>query len=286
MKTITLVDAKTKLDGLSDLDVRLVYIKASGQKPPRGATRETVLDAVLDAAKEKLEGEGEAAVLNPEATGWFDGVGDAKAPKPLKEANVAVELGKLVKLPTGALREKYEQLFGKPVKTGNRQFLLKKIAWKMQANEQGGLSEKAVARAEEIVEVGGIGTKLAKKLKDARPRDPRLPATGSIITKVWRDKTLQVLVGENDFEFEGTKWRSLSAISSKLLGVPSNGFLFWNLLPKQKEAAEKREAKQAAKAEAAVTDAPAADATPIEAPKREPKKKAKKAAKPSKKGAK
>jgi hypothetical protein len=294
MTTMTLVQAKEKLVGMSNADVAWLYRKmTSGQKPPRGSKPETLRDAVADAFRDRAPGPEDAATLPDDVAAWFDEVGDgrpaAKA-KPEREPNVAVELGKLAKLPTGALREKYEQLFGKKVATGNRQFLLKKIAWRLQADAQGGLSDKAKARAEEIVEVGGVGTKLAKKLKEARPRDPRLPATGSVITKTWREKELQVLVGENDFEFEGTKWRSLSAIASKLLGCPSNGFLFFGLLPKQKEAAEQREAKKAAKAEAAATATPETPA-PSEAPaapaEKKPVKKSKAPkAKASKRGAK
>ncbi|NUN47672.1 MAG: DUF2924 domain-containing protein [Candidatus Brocadiae bacterium] len=294
MTTMTLVQAKEKLAGLSNSDVAWIYRKLTGgQKPPRGTKPETLRDAVADAFREKAEGPEDAAILPDDVAGWFGEVGEGRPatmkPKPEKEMNIAVELGKLAKLPTGSLREKYEILFGKPVKTGNRQFLLKKVAWKLQADAHGGLSEKAKARAEEIVQVGGVGTKLAKKLAEAKPRDPRLPAAGSVITKTWREKELQVLVGENDFEYEGTKWRSLSAIASKLLGCPSNGYLFFNLLPAQKEAAEKRAAKQAGQdgkaAEAAEKPSPAADSAP-DAPQAELKGKQSRRAAKAGKGAK
>ncbi len=288
--SITLPDAKAKLAGLSFSDLSWIYRKAQGNKPPVGTSKATLLETMTEMFEEKAKAENgtDTTEASVECAAWLDEVGDpgrraAKKPKEKDAPNVAVELGKLAKLPTGALREKYTELYGKPVKTGNRQFLLKKVAWKLQADAHGGLSEKAKARAAEIVDATGVGTKLATKIKDARPRDPRLPAPGSIITKTWREKDLQVLVGENDFEFEGQKWRSLSAIASKLLGCPSNGFLFFGLLPIQKEAAEKREAKKAEKdakaAEAAATPSPAAGATPETAKPAKKGKKTKKGAK-------
>lgn len=279
MTTMTLVQAKERLASLTNSDVAWLYRKATGgQKPPRGTKPETLRDAVADVFREKATGPEETAVIPDDVAGWFDEVGAGRpvtmAAKPEKEPSVAVELGRLAKLPTGKLREKYTELYGKPVKTGNRQFLIKKIAWKLQADAEGGLSEKAKARAEQIADESIVKGKKPKQAAEPRPRDSRLPAPGSIITKTWREKTISVLVGESDFEFEGQKWRSLSAIASKLLGCPSNGFLFFNLLPAQKVAAEKRAAKQVEKeaktAEASEPHSPAADVA-TDAPKAERK---------------
>lgn len=71
----------------------------------------------------------------------------------------------------------------------------------------------------------------------AGTRDPRLPEPGSVIRKTWRYKVggefltrdLEVTVRENDFEFEGAAWKSLSAIGKHLTGQSTNGFAFFGL---------------------------------------------------------
>jgi hypothetical protein len=111
--------------------------------------------------------------------------------------------------------------------------------------------------------------KAPKAAKEPRERDPRLPAPGTTITKLWRDRKLEVLVNETDFTFEGKQYRSLSRIAMELMGTAVNGLLFFSLTEGAKAAQAKREEKAAAKQ--------AADAAKAEAPK--PEKKPKKQAK-------
>jgi hypothetical protein len=40
------------------------------------------------------------------------------------------------------LREKYEAVFGEPMRAGNKDFLFKRIAWRIQALAEGDLSER------------------------------------------------------------------------------------------------------------------------------------------------
>ena len=44
---------------------------------------------------------------------------------------------------TGELGERYEQLHGQPCRTRHRAYLIRKIAWRIQANAEGDLSERA-----------------------------------------------------------------------------------------------------------------------------------------------
>jgi hypothetical protein len=47
----------------------------------------------------------------------------------------------------GQLKDKYRQAFGEESSSNHRQFLLRRIAWRIQANAEGGLSERARRRA-------------------------------------------------------------------------------------------------------------------------------------------
>jgi len=44
------------------------------------------------------------------------------------------------------LREQYREVFGEETRSRHRSFLWKQIAWRLQANEEGDLSERALRR--------------------------------------------------------------------------------------------------------------------------------------------
>jgi hypothetical protein len=71
----------------------------------------------------------------------------------------------------------------------------------------------------------------AAPAKDAtpRPRDPRLPAPGTTLTRTFNGKELKVEVLDAGFRHDGKVWRSLSAIAKAVSGTSWNGFLFFNL---------------------------------------------------------
>ncbi len=68
------------------------------------------------------------------------------------------------------LRLKYEELFGEPTRSGNRRFLFKRLAWRVQSLAEGTLSERARRRAEELAE--GADVRLTA------PRPPRAAGEG------------------------------------------------------------------------------------------------------------
>lgn len=62
-----------------------------------------------------------------------------------------------------------------------------------------------------------------------RPRDPRLPRAGTILTRVFNGKEIRVEVLDAGFKYDGATWRSLSAIAKAVSGTSWNGFLFMGL---------------------------------------------------------
>src|SRR5437764_10222902 len=63
---------------------------------------------------------------------------------------VAKELVALQRMGVVALREKYAEVFGEATTTGNRTWLQRRIAWRLQALAEGDLSERAKQRAAEL----------------------------------------------------------------------------------------------------------------------------------------
>lgn len=62
-----------------------------------------------------------------------------------------------------------------------------------------------------------------------RKRDNRLPAPGSIITKTYRGKTIEVKVLENGFEYEGKVFKSISRVAMTIVERPISGYVFFGL---------------------------------------------------------
>jgi len=58
-----------------------------------------------------------------------------------------VKLAELSELSIGQLAAKYEKLFGEKCRSRNRRYVYRRVAWKMQADDEGGLSERAILRA-------------------------------------------------------------------------------------------------------------------------------------------
>ena len=60
-----------------------------------------------------------------------------------------------------------------------------------------------------------------------RPRDNRLPAQGSIITKTYRGKTTEVKVLDNGFEYEGKVFKSISRVAMTIVKRQISGYVFF-----------------------------------------------------------
>ena len=119
---------------------------------------------------------------------------------------------------------------------------VKRIVWRLQANAEGGISERAKRRALELANDADLRTKAPPEPKaapDAKQRtvthkvdfggDKRLPMPGAVITREYKGKMLQVHVLRDGFEHEGNVHRTLSAVAKAITGTHTNGFLFFRM---------------------------------------------------------
>ena len=141
----------------------------------------------------------------------------------------------LHRLKVAELRKRYAEVFGVSTRSNNRTWLIKKILWKLQANCEGGISEEAIKRAEEIADESEIRSTAPRERKshakrEERIRDPRLPKVGSTIFRPYKGTILEVKVLEDGFEYSGEHYHSLSALAKKITGSKAiNGLLFFKL---------------------------------------------------------
>ncbi len=149
---------------------------------------------------------------------------------------------------TAALQEYFETVCLEPPRSRNRDWMIKKVAWRLQANEQGGLPERVRQRALEMADDADLRKRppqsFTEKIALASDqttiidpgRDPRLPPPGDELHKTYKSQMLAVRVGENDFEFNGTSYNTLSAVAKAISGSHVNGFTFFGLKGKKERA--------------------------------------------------
>ena len=66
------------------------------------------------------------------------------------ELNIVNEVAALQRLTIGQLRQRFAELFGEATQASNRTWLIKRIAWRLQALAEGDLSQRARQRAAEL----------------------------------------------------------------------------------------------------------------------------------------
>lgn len=148
------------------------------------------------------------------------------------------------RLTAAELRCRFAELFGEPTHATNKTWLIRRIAWRLQALAEGDLSERARQRAAELandadLRIGPPQPPRSSRPKSRRPteaapatllgseRDTRLPPPGTVLTRSYKGQLLQALVRSDGFEFEGRLYKSLSAAAKVITGSHCNGFLFF-----------------------------------------------------------
>ena len=137
------------------------------------------------------------------------------------------------------LQKEFESLFdGNKASSDNKVYLIRRIAYRLQELEFGGLSQRTQNRLKELIALydpvnnKSIRPKVSVETQartKTRGRDMRLPIPGTMITKDYRGKKLQVRILESGFEYEGKIYKHLTAIAEKITGAHWNGYNFFNL---------------------------------------------------------
>lgn len=156
------------------------------------------------------------------------------------------QVAALEKMSVGQLRERYAEVFGEAARSGNRQWLLRRVAWRIQALAEGDLASRAIEharrRAGELARDadlrlrppnGPVTPALVHGGVASAPmpihRDERVPPPGTILTRQFKGVVHRVAILPNGFEYDGEVYRSLSAVAHTITGSHWNGMLFFGL---------------------------------------------------------
>ena len=148
---------------------------------------------------------------------------------------LAMEIEGLRKLKTKALKARYRELFGEESRSSNHAHLFRRIAWRLQARAEGDLSERARKRMLELADDDELRLRAPRsfwhsgELGPDPTRDPRLPSAGSVLKRIYGQRTIEVTVLERGFEYQGQQYGSLSLIAQRVTGTRWNGYLFFGL---------------------------------------------------------
>ena len=135
-----------------------------------------------------------------------------------KQASVAARIAELSSLPIAELWPVWDRYFSSRPMNPNRVFIESRIAYKMQEEAFGGLAH--------------IGAKHSKIKLRARPRDTNF-APGTVLLREWGDREHKVAVtAEGLFEYEGSTFKSLTAVARQIPGTHWSGPLFFGLTGK------------------------------------------------------
>jgi hypothetical protein len=151
------------------------------------------------------------------------------------------EIEKLRRATVGELRSKYLELFGQPSYSNHKQFLFRRVAWRLQALAYGDLSaharQQALALAQDVdlrikapQHLVGTAQQVLQPTLCSRRRpghDERLPPPGTILKRDFKEDRIVVQVLADGFQYQHRFYKSLSAIARQVTGTPWNGYEFF-----------------------------------------------------------
>src|SRR5262249_54530334 len=139
---------------------------------------------------------------------------------------VGAEIAALPQLAIQDLRTRYAEVFGEGTRSGNRAWLIKRLAWRLQALAECDLSERAKQRAAELAHDADLRTTAPRERATPTPigrsnarsskADRRLPPPGTMITRHYKGAHLEVLVLRDGFTYAGARYPTLSAVAKTI----------------------------------------------------------------------
>lgn len=140
-----------------------------------------------------------------------------------RQESILREIEKLNRTSTADLRERWNALMGTEPKQLGRNYLIRRLAYRIQELAFGGMSREA----REL-----LSAKPKKKPK--RGRSSKL-TPGTRLVREWHGQRFEVVVLEKGYSYDGKEYRSLSAVAQAITGSYWSGNRFFGVTPKAKK---------------------------------------------------
>jgi Protein of unknown function (DUF2924) len=145
------------------------------------------------------------------------------APSPVP---VLAQLAALPTLATADLKQLWLRLYERDPPPYNRAYLEKRLAYRIQEIAHGGLSDETRARLDALAD----GEEHRAAAAARRRRRAEAPLAGTRLVREWQGVEHHVTcLGDGGFEWQGRKYKSLSAVARAITGTQWNGWLFFGL---------------------------------------------------------
>ncbi|MDA9859455.1 DUF2924 domain-containing protein [Rubripirellula sp.] len=162
--------------------------------------------------------------------------------------NINQAVAEMELMTTRELRERYTAVYNEGTNARNKKWLIKRIAWRMQANAQSGLSERARRRAMEIANDAdlrtmpprGISQRGASQYDGNGPTVVHQPniqpsrdlVPGTVLRRIYKGRPIDAHVSGDGFIYDGEHYKSLTAVAKAATGKHWNGYHFFGLRKK------------------------------------------------------
>ena len=138
-----------------------------------------------------------------------------------KSASIAAQIADLGHLPMADLWVLWDRYFERRPDHPNRTHVESRVAYKLQEEVHGGLAPQTRQRLE------AIGAKHSKIRLRAKPRTFSF-APGTVLLREWGEREHRVTVNaDGHFEYEGHRFKSLTAVARHITGQHWSGPLFF-----------------------------------------------------------
>lgn len=133
---------------------------------------------------------------------------------------------KLYSMSSAELKKLWAKLFGMACYTNRRDFIRRRLEWRINTLVSGGISERAMKRVEEIAD----DTLIRVKSRAFSPREAKQKSDKPVvIRKKYKGNTYEVIQYPDHFLYNGKKYPTLSEVSSHIAGYYVSGNRFFGL---------------------------------------------------------
>ena len=148
------------------------------------------------------------------------------------DQTVLARLATLKAMSVRDLKAEWEKLIGSAAPNNSRNFLEIRIAYRIQELTYGG-ADRETRRMLDLLadEVEGLAR------RKNQISDPRNPVTGTRLIREWDGVEHTVIVLKDGFDWQGRKFKSLSAVARAITGTRWNGYRFFGLRERKREEA-------------------------------------------------
>ena len=137
---------------------------------------------------------------------------------------ILARLAALKAMSVNELKTEWQALFDAPAPNNSRTFLEGRLAYRIQELTYGG-PDKQTRRLLDLLADEVEGT-LTRKTQIA---DPRNPVVGTKLIREWDGVAHTVTVLREGFDWDGRRYKSLSAVARAITGTRWNGYRFFGL---------------------------------------------------------